>query len=695
MDRQKTNEPNAKNEIAEHDLKAALAELYAGPATPEAPAEERLWTRIADKVSAKDEQRARAVAATTRKPAVPTPWRWAAVAAFIGLGLLATAIFSSRQPDTWSAERATRVATLERAPDQQAENPRDLTPKQIEEILAPKSGLYATERIGDNSISPMPGVEAVIGDHHETINPDRPDTRSSFGTPEGLPYFWHKGDDSPAGGGGTGGVNLKDNFEAHESFNKRTKNSDLEDTLGVGGFGARDDSSMGRPRNSGAKRPTPPNRETTPATEAKALPGDPVASTYGDKAMAAAKEDKYGPNPAKIGERGKYADGVTPKDKPVLAPPPLDPYANLPEINPNVKVLKGGTQDDNAQFAEFLDFLQRTNAPGAIKADVSERVVIDLTDKDGYPLSNADVRVYHDGKCVHKVRTLADGRALFHPRAAGVDPQAREFSVEVIAPPGCGEKQMDRARFTGRQGVWKLQAPYTRSQDPVKLDILFCLDCTGSMSDEIAQVQKTLMQMVAKFNALPGKPRTRWGLVQYRDRGDDYVTKVHDFTEDVAKFQKKLNACEAGGGGDEPESVNEALDKSVEGVDWDRGDAIRLVFLIGDAPPHMNYQNDVKYTESMQKAQRRAIKICPLASSGLDKTGELIFRQVAQYTLGRFLFISYGEGQNARTPHEVGQPNQSNNLDDLIVHVVANEVNARATKRPAQQEQPQQTDTWK
>ena len=127
-------------------------------------------------------------------------------------------------------------------------------------------------------------------------------------------------------------------------------------------------------------------------------------------------------------------------------------------------------------------------------------------------------------------------------------------------------------------------------------------------------------------------------------------------------------------------------------ADWDRGDTIRLVFLIGDAPPHMDYQDDVRYPESMQKAQRRAIKIYPLAASGLNKTGEVIFRQLAQYTLARFLFISYG----GSTPHEVSRPSQSNNLDDLIVHIVASEVNARAAQRrgPLQFEDPEHWQGW-
>lgn len=364
-------------------------------------------------------------------------------------------------------------------------------------------------------------------------------------------------------------------------------------------------------------------------------------------------------------------------------PAPHDPYANLRLPKPNVPVLKGGVQDDNRDFGSFLAFLKRTPAPEAIKMDLAERVVIDVTDRDGLPLTNADVRIYDGNRMIHKARTYSDGRTLLHPGVVGVSQGTQAFRVQVLPPPGARSSDKTQGRmYHGRQGTWRIRTPYSRPQNQVKVDIMLCLDCTGSMADEIERIQKTLMAMTAKLNVLPGKPRIRWGLVQYRDRGDTYVTKSHGFTTDVDKFQRRLNQCAASGGGDYMESVNEALHKAVEKADWDKKDTIRLAFLIGDAPPHMDYGNDVKYVETMKKAQRRAIKIYPLAASGLDKTGEVIFRQVAQYTMARFLFISYNKGGQPTTPHAVGNPGQSNNLDDLIVRIVVDEINVRSQKRP-------------
>ena len=71
--------------------------------------------------------------------------------------------------------------------------------------------------------------------------------------------------------------------------------------------------------------------------------------------------------------------------------------------------------------------------------------------------------------------------------------------------------------------------------------------------------RKFFSDLAVQVGKLTEKSDIRYGLVAYRDRGDDYVTRVYDFTPDVAAFQANLNTVEAGGGGDIPESLNEAL----------------------------------------------------------------------------------------------------------------------------------------
>ncbi|MNY50218.1 hypothetical protein D3C86_1857080 [compost metagenome] len=93
------------------------------------------------------------------------------------------------------------------------------------------------------------------------------------------------------------------------------------------------------------------------------------------------------------------------------------------------------------------------------------------------------------------------------------------------------------------------------------------------------------------------------------------------------------------------------------------------MFVVGDAPPHMDDPQDVPYTAHMVKAAQRGIKIYPLGASGLDVRGEYVFRQMAQFTGGKFLFLTYG----GQTSHQVGTV-QENNLDDLVVGIVKAEL---------------------
>ena len=98
------------------------------------------------------------------------------------------------------------------------------------------------------------------------------------------------------------------------------------------------------------------------------------------------------------------------------------------------------------------------------------------------------------------------------------------------------------------------------------------------------------------------------GLVAYRDIGDDYVTRKVELTTDIQDLYANLLELRARGGGDWPESVNEALDVAVNKLQWTAGgDTRRIVFLVGDAPPHMDYAQDTKYPVTLSVAKQKDI----------------------------------------------------------------------------------------
>ena len=94
------------------------------------------------------------------------------------------------------------------------------------------------------------------------------------------------------------------------------------------------------------------------------------------------------------------------------------------------------------------------------------------------------------------------------------------------------------------------------------------------------------------------------------DRGDAYITKVIDLSDDLDAIHGHLMGFQADGGGDFPESVNQALNEAVTKVSWSKDKkTLRMIFLVGDAPPHMDYPDDVKYPVTCKLALERDIII--------------------------------------------------------------------------------------
>ena len=344
---------------------------------------------------------------------------------------------------------------------------------------------------------------------------------------------------------------------------------------------------------------------------------------------------------------------------------------------PRASDLNAGEVDDNERWNDYLEYRRDYRGPRIREVDVTERYIISVLDRNNRPVPNASVFVSTDRETVFEGRTYANGKTIFFPKAFSRTGGSGLFRVYVEKD---GESQfLDAERFASDQWVIKLDIDSRNMNGRTPLDILFLVDSTGSMADEIDRIKETLLSISERINDLPSRPDLRFGMVTYRDRGDAYVTRMFDFSSNVRRFLRTIEGVEAGGGGDYPESLNEALNVAVDDPDWRLDDAIRLVFLVADAPPHLDYSQDYDYSQEMMEANRLGIKIFPIASSGLDDQGEYIFRQIAQHSMGRFLFLLYSEGGAETTPHSVGQYSVQH-LDDLVVRIVEEELSNLAPR---------------
>ena len=91
------------------------------------------------------------------------------------------------------------------------------------------------------------------------------------------------------------------------------------------------------------------------------------------------------------------------------------------------------------------------------------------------------------------------------------------------------------------------------------VDVVFVLDTTGSMGPLIEGAKRKIWSIATTLIDCSPDAEIRMGLVAYRDIGDEYVTKRFDLTTDIQGLYADLLRLRASGGGDWPESVNEAL----------------------------------------------------------------------------------------------------------------------------------------
>ena len=138
-------------------------------------------------------------------------------------------------------------------------------------------------------------------------------------------------------------------------------------------------------------------------------------------------------------------------------------------------------------------------------------------------------------------------------------------------------------------------------------------------------------------------PQIKFGLIGYRDRGDAYITKVTGLTDDLDEIHNQLMAFMAVGGGDSPESVNQALNEAVTQMTWSAGDKVlKIVFLVGDAPPHMDY-DETQYPEICKVALEKKLIINTIQCGSMPSTSN-IWSEIAQKAAGQYTSILQSGG---------------------------------------------------
>lgn len=271
---------------------------------------------------------------------------------------------------------------------------------------------------------------------------------------------------------------------------------------------------------------------------------------------------------------------------------------------------------------------------------VHGRYAVQLTNREKTPLPGARVELHDGDKLIWTAWTDNTGKAELW---AGMLPDSASLKSATIRVSLHGKDTLLRRPLVFSDAVNFITLDVPCYPQPLPLEIAIVTDATGSMQDEIDYLRQDLPDILKQA----GKqyPDTmKLASVFYRDEGSEYVVKQHDFTGQLQQIYQFINQQRADQGGDVPEAVDTALYTAIHQLNWSKGPAHRLLFLLLDAPPHATPRETDQFQRLLQDAAARGIRIVPIVCSGAEKEVEYLMRTAALATNGTCIFLTDDSG---------------------------------------------------
>jgi Mg-chelatase subunit ChlD len=369
-------------------------------------------------------------------------------------------------------------------------------------------------------------------------------------------------------------------------------------------------------------------------------------------------------------------EATEPMKAPLMPPPPppiiedaikdtSEPLKEIPTPTPPKHAIQSGTLtagdiDDNLNLDDFQKYVNRTlqkNGDSSLPFISSKkRLKLTVVDDSGKGINRA--KVTFGG-----IERYTNSAGVLHLFPSVDEAEMRSINVEGQTIP-VNFSQSSEKRVT-------LQKTATK---PQSLDLMFVIDTTGSMSDEMAYLAKEFEAIISNVESNHPETKIRFGLTLYRDKGDDYVVKDFPFTTDKKTMQKQLADQSANGGGDYPEAMDEGLQKGLQ-ASWKAEDGVRVLFLVADAPPHDEKMKTI--LPLIKEARDKAVHIYPIGASGVAEKAEYIMRHLALMTEGRYLFLTDDSGVGNSHEEPKVACYQVTRLDQLIRRVIQSELSGK------------------
>ena len=330
------------------------------------------------------------------------------------------------------------------------------------------------------------------------------------------------------------------------------------------------------------------------------------------------------------------------------------------------------------------------------------RYTVLLTNEQDFPVSDAVVQLKSNGAVVWEARTDNTGKAelwsgLFSPIAkTSSEGTGTSLTAEAWVN---GQKEEFKTLKPAKDGINFLKIK-AACHAPKNVDIVWAVDATGSMGDEIEYLKTELLDVINRAKNRNPDLAFRMGTVFYRDQNDAYITKKSGLSPNIAQTVDFIKKQNADGGGDYPEAVHSALEEAIFSQKWSENAIARICFLVLDASPHQSPEVNASLQKSIREAARLGIRIVPVTASGIQKDTEFLMKFFGLATNGTYVFLTDHSGIGGKHLEPTSDEYKVEPLNELLVRLITEYTTTETCEGKSEirfagdPQQQQQTTNW-
>ncbi len=399
----------------------------------------------------------------------------------------------------------------------------------------------------------------------------------------------------------------------------------------------------------------------------KSIPKKDISDIAGTSSGLVTGKEDISIRGSRVGITSFYMDGVKMRgDMPSSSDIVLDATTIKPKESTKAGQITAAEWNDLQKWDDWKELLEtdefKTNIE-SWKVLPSTRYAVFITNDFNLPVVDIKVNLVSDkGEVLWEARTDNFGKAELWTK----DKNVRSIlHLEVISDE---EILYVQNAIPINKGVNTVLLNQT-CNSPKNIDIMFVVDATSSMIDEISYLKAELKDVLEQVETQSDISNMRTASIFYRDSTDKYVTKLSKFNNDITETYRFINEQSAGGGGDSPEAVDAALEVALS-QSWSKKALSRLLFLVLDAPPHHTKATEDRIKRQIKMAAKKGIKIIPITASGINRDTEFLMKFFSIATNGTYVFITDDSGIGNSHLAPVVKDFEIEFLNNLIARII-------------------------